>query len=177
MKLQSENSKATIKLTFAFICVALITGLTTYQITTDKLTANQPLSISDQLTVNNLTLTNTKLVADILQPAFDSISLVGVSTTNNCSSYEKGCFDDKKFHSLTNKGPKISMLVYETHKPITADNIQQLKTLLKISPYSLDENDETNVNISQSGVTSLYDLSISADLGDTQIRITIRPNN
>jgi len=177
MELKSENNKSTTILTIAFICVALITGLATYQVTTDRLTTNQPLSINDQLMVNDLTMTNTKLVADILQPAFGSISLVGVSTTNNCSSYERGCFDNKKFHTLTNKGPKISMLVYETNQPITADNIQQLKNLLGISPYSLNDNDEINVNKSQSGVTSLYDLSISADLDDTQIRVVIRPNN
>lgn len=166
-----------VKFTATIILSALIVGLVTYQITIDKLMRNNPLSLSDQLSAYDLTLTEQQLQTKILKPTFNEVKLVGVAKTNSCAAYERGCFNDKGFHSPASKGPSISILVYETAQSITSDNLQHLKALLSISPYSLSEDGEASVGPSQIGVQSLFNFTVSAAFGDTEIRVVIRPAN
>ena len=166
-----------VKFLIVIIIISLIACIATYQITSEKLTQNNPLSISDQLFAYNLTLVDQQLRFDILKPSFGTAKLVGVAKTNSCATYERGCFNDKGFPSLASKGPGISILVYETVKPITSDNLQHLKALLSISPYSLNEDGEASVKPSQIGVQSLFDFTVSAEVGESEIRVVIRPTN
>ncbi|MEK7184294.1 MAG: hypothetical protein AAB701_02130 [Patescibacteria group bacterium] len=169
------------KLIAAILVTAALSGLITYTVMQDKALDNPPLSFQEQLSQNELTVTESMLAKDLLQPAFGEVTLVGIAQTNNCSTSAKGCFGDRslteeEFAAYTGRGPQISLLVYETELPITADQIKQLKLAMNEMSYSLMETREnTSAAVVDDGTQPLYSLDVSVDIGDTQIRAVIRP--
>jgi len=177
-----ENVKSNINLLMILITTALLASLITYQVMQGKLVANHPLTIDQQLTANELTYVNQMLLTDILQPSFKDVSLVAVSKTNSCSVFEKGCFGDRilteqEFATYTGRGPQVSLFIYQTDKPITASDLQKLKTQLNTSPYTTTQENGATGSVPQDEAQPLYEISASAKIGDTQISVVVKPFN
>jgi hypothetical protein len=148
----------------------------------DKLVANRPLTINQQLAENKLTFINQMLLTDILEPTFTNISLIAVSKTNSCSVFEKGCFGDRilteqEFATYTGRGPQVSLFIYQTEKPITSNDLRQLKTRLNTSPYSINQENGVTRSVSQDETQPLYEISASAKIDDTQVNVLVKPFN
>ena len=160
------------------MCALSIGG--TYVTLQDRLVTNHPLNLEQQLESDGLTYVNTMLLTDILRPTFDTVSLIGVSKTNSCAAFQKGCFGnqertEKEFADHTGRGPQIGLLVYNTASPITESEIRELKKRLGQAPYSITDNTGAGIDVDRTGVASLYSFAVLADINDTQIRIVIRP--
>ncbi|HSX42402.1 MAG TPA: hypothetical protein VLE93_03595 [Candidatus Saccharimonadales bacterium] len=174
------------KIILSVIVTALVVGSGTYYLLKNQSVAKPTTTTAPAkaLTVNeqlarvlsiDAEAMNKILLEDVLKPTLGTVTLVGVSETNNCSAFEGACGRTLTQEEHDSIGVQDPLFVYETTKEITPTDMKKLQNQLNKSQYPVQESTASSILAHGAGGDNTF-LSITADVNDTgrfQIRVLV----